>query len=49
MKEYEDAFYKPKKEKSIFLTREEAIEMLNEWLGSNNKDNKKNATTKRNY
>jgi hypothetical protein len=38
MQEYEDAFHKPKKQKSIFLTRDEAIEMLNEWLGSNNKD-----------
>ena len=24
--------------KSIFLTRDEALEMLNKWLGSNNKD-----------
>ena len=46
MKEYEDAFHKPKKQKSIFLTREEAIEMLNEWLGSNNKD-KTNALSRR--
>jgi len=41
MKEYEDAFHKPKKTKSLFLTRNEALEMLNDWLGSNNK-NKKN-------
>ena len=46
MQEYEDAFHKPKKPKSIFLTRDEAIEMLNEWLGSNNKD-KANADIKR--
>jgi len=46
MNEYEDAFYKPKKQKSIFLTRDEAIEMLNEWLGSNNKD-KTNDISKR--
>ena len=37
MKEYEDAFNKPKKTKSLFLTRDEAIEMLNEWLASSNK------------
>ena len=46
MQEYEDAFQKPKKPKSIFLTRDEAIEMLNDWLGSNNKD-KTNALSRR--
>ena len=45
MKEYEDAFHKPKKQKSIFLTRDEAIEMLNEWLATSNKD-KTNDDTK---
>ena len=48
MKEYEDAFHKPKKQKSIFLTRDEAIEMLNEWLKESNKD-KINETTKRDH
>ena len=38
MKEYEDAFHKPKKQKSIFLTRDEALEMLNDWLNESNKD-----------
>ncbi len=33
MMEYEDAFKKPKKKKSIFLGRDEAIELLNDWLG----------------
>ena len=48
MKEYEDAFHKPKKQKSIFLTRDEAIEMLNEWLKESNKD-KTNETIKRDH
>jgi len=32
MNECEDAFHKPKKQKLIFLTRDEALEMLNDWL-----------------
>ena len=48
MKEYEDAFHKPKKQKSIFLTRDEALEMLNDWLNESNKD-KANETTKRDH
>ena len=46
MKEYEDAFHKPKKQKSIFLTRDEALEMLNDWLNDSNKD-KTNDISKR--
>ena len=30
MKEYEDAFHKPKKTKSVFLTSDEALTMLND-------------------
>ena len=43
MKEYEDAFHKPKKQKSIFLTRDEALTMLNDWLAlsKESKDAKK--------
>lgn len=40
MKEYEDAFHKPKKKKSIFLGRDEAIEMLNDWLGRQTEEKK---------
>ena len=45
MKEYEDAFHKPKKQKSIFLSRDEALTMLNDWLDTTNKD-KANADIK---
>ena len=45
MQEYEDAFNKPKKPKSIFLSRDEALTMLNDWLDTTNKD-KANADIK---
>ena len=38
MVEYEDAFKEPKKKKSIFLGRDEAIELLNDWLGRQTKE-----------
>jgi len=40
MLEYEDAFHKPKKKKSIFLGRDEAIELLNDWLGRQSEEKK---------
>ena len=40
MLEYEDAFKEPKKKKSIFLGRDEAIEMLNDWLGRQTEEKK---------
>jgi len=43
MKEYEDAFHKPKKKKSIFLGRDEAIELLNDWLGRPTEEKKNDA------
>ena len=43
MLEYEDAFKEPKKKKSIFLGRDEAIEMLNDWIGRSTEEKKNDA------